>query len=254
MRDHRECTRKNLRKNFAFNLGLTLFLFLMVLPFSAGATIFPFNSPDGEEGDYFGFAVAVDGDYAVFGATGAGDENGGRAYVYQYDGTNWQLIQELNPGIYDSTTNTLKPKESNGGDLFGQTVDISGDYIIIGAPGDDTMGGDAGKAYVYKRNLFTNIWEPLTNNVLPLLNSEGAKFGSSVALYSASSTEAYVVVGAESDSPKGSESGSVYFFYVENTAIFSNGNRLYPAGGTSDDFFGKSVSISQTTDGRFFSI
>ncbi len=242
MRDHRECTRKQMRGTFATNLGLTLLLLLLVLPFSAGATIFPFNSPGGETGDYFGTAVAVDGNYAIFGATGAGDENGGRAYIYKYDGTSWQLLQELNPGTLD------------GGDLFGQAVDISGDYTIVGAPGDDTQGGDAGRAYVFKRN-GSDQWNLVATNVLPVAGSAGGNFGWSVAIHSMAATEAYAVAGAPEDSVNGkTQSGSAYFYSISNTSILSEEIRLYPLDGADDDKFGRAVSLSRTGDGRIFAV
>ncbi|MFW6332142.1 MAG: Ig-like domain-containing protein [Thermodesulfobacteriota bacterium] len=236
-----------MRKNFAFNLGLTLFLFLMVLPFSAGATIFPFNSPGGETGDYFGTAVAVDGNYAIFGATGAGDENGGRAYIYKHDGTGWQFLQELNPGDLDG-------ENLDGGDLFGQAVDISGDYAIVGAPGDDTQGGDAGRAYVFKRN-GSDQWNLVATNVLPVAGSAGGNFGWSVAIHSMAATEAYAVAGAPEDSVNGkTQSGSAYFYSISNTSISSEEIRLYPLDGTDDDKFGRAVSLSRTGDGRIFAV
>ena len=38
------------------------------------------------------------------------------------------------------------------GDRFGGSVSIDGDYVIVGAPGDDDNGDGSGSAYVFKNN------------------------------------------------------------------------------------------------------
>lgn len=241
MRDHRESSRKEIWGTIATIIGLTLLLLSLIPPVPSGATIFPFHSPDGETGDYFGTAVAVDGNYAIFGATGAGEESGGRAYICKYDGTSWQMIQELNPGTLD------------GGDLFGQAVDISGDYAIIGAPGDDNNGGDAGRAYIFKRDT-SDQWNLLPTNVLPVSSSGGDQFGSSVTIHSISTTEAYAAVGSPFDTALTTQSGSAYFFFISNSTIFTENSRVYPSDGGTYDHFGRALSISQTSDNRIFAV
>ncbi len=82
---------------------------------------------DGNINDQFGEAISASGVYFVAGASLAesadGDINAGAAYVYKY-GTSWGEVDKL--VSVDETT----PE----GDHFGESVDINGDYIIIGSP------------------------------------------------------------------------------------------------------------------------
>ena len=94
---------------------------------------------DPEAGDIFGISVAISGDYAIVGANleDAGGSNAGAAYIYHRTGLNtWSgtKIVATNPEAYDQ---------------FGISVAISGDYAIVGAPGEDAGGSAAGAAYIY---------------------------------------------------------------------------------------------------------
>ena len=108
---------------------------------------------DLSDGDYFGHAVAMDGDKLVVGAfhpteiccpnTELGD-GFGVAYVYRRivteNSDSWELEQKLTPG-------------SDGGqnDRFGWSVDIEGDIIAIGARSYDDNGlVDRGAVYVFR--------------------------------------------------------------------------------------------------------
>ena len=84
------------------------------------------------------------------------------------------------------------------GDLFGESVSISGDYAIVGAKGDDGTGS----AYVFKRT--GTSWAQEAK----LLASDGAAgdlFGWSVSI-----SGDYAVVGAFGDDDNGTNSGSAY--------------------------------------------
>jgi FG-GAP repeat/Astacin (Peptidase family M12A) len=101
--------------------------------------------------DEFGFSVAISGDYAVVGARRVtekkeDEDNGqytGSAYVFKRkSGGGWSQQMKINP---DDRT-----KE----DYLGTAVGISGNYLIVSAPGQDTdsLGNymaNAGAIYVY---------------------------------------------------------------------------------------------------------
>ena len=105
--------------------------------------------PDWFDGGYnFGFSVAIDGDYIVVGAyrdDGADNSkpnSSGAVYVFEINGDD--TISSLDP---------LRRNDLDGGDYFGSSVAISGDYIVVGAYGDDGAGntkGGSGAAYVFK--------------------------------------------------------------------------------------------------------
>ena len=81
--------------------------------------------------------MAVDGDTAVVGTFVF---EGGVAHVFVRSGTTWTLQQTLLPS--DAPVH-----------IFGSTVAISGDTIVVGAFGADTPAGEsAGAAYVFVRS------------------------------------------------------------------------------------------------------
>ena len=67
----------------------------------------------------YGNSVAIDGDYAVIG-TSEYKYRVGCAYVLYFNGTGWE------------TKARLTASDGETGDLFGFSVGISGDNIIIG--------------------------------------------------------------------------------------------------------------------------
>lgn len=104
---------------------------------ATGALVDTFSNPILFAGDAFGFAVAAVGNNVLVGApyadTGAVDA--GAAYLI--NGTTGALLQSLvNP-----TPVSL--------DQFGNAVAALGGNPVVGAPGDDTGGADAGAAYVF---------------------------------------------------------------------------------------------------------
>ena len=99
------------------------------------------SANDGIANDNFGNAVAITGDVIVVGAHHAdlpGNSSAGAAYVFLRTGTVWAQTQRLSPSL-----NVLL------GDIFGDSVAIGGNKIVIGASGDDTPFTSAGAVYVF---------------------------------------------------------------------------------------------------------
>ena len=94
------------------------------------------TASDGSTGDWFGFSVAVDADYAIIGAPRDNSHNGA-AYIFEYNDGNW--------------TQQAKLTASDGaaGDYFGSSVSISANHAIVGAAGDDDY---TGSAYIFEYN------------------------------------------------------------------------------------------------------
>ena len=87
---------------------------------------------------YFGNSVALDDDTMVVGAP-HNDMGGGAAYVYVRRSGEWAQVAKLTAG------------DAAAGDLFGQSVAIDGDTVVVGAPGDDDGGSNSGSAYVFSK-------------------------------------------------------------------------------------------------------
>ncbi|MCA9667161.1 MAG: hypothetical protein KC503_16295 [Myxococcales bacterium] len=121
---------------------------------------------------------------------------------------------------------------------FGEAIALSGDTAVIGSPGDDSKGTDAGAAYVFVRG--ASGWVEQAK----LVASDGAAgdaFGITVAIDGDT-----VLVGAPRDDDKGSESGSVYV-YVRSGAQWSLQQKIVDAAGQADDHFGSAVALDGDT-------
>lgn len=130
------------------------------------------TASDGNAGDFFGFSVSINGDYAIVGAPNdvVGVNNAqGSAYIF-YRGAGWTTGQAYQAKL-------LAP-DGAAEDLFGRSVSISGDYAIVGAPANDAENLDQGAAYVYGR-VGAN-WPTLAK--LKGLLSPNRWFGSSVCI------------------------------------------------------------------------
>ena len=148
---------------------------------------------DGAASDLFGGSVSISGDYAVVGAR-RDDDNGsssGSAYVFKLSGTTWVEEAKLLP--------TAGATEDN----FGNSVSISGDFVIIGLNLDEE-GTKVGSAYLFERDGTT--WTQKDK----LLATDGAAhdlYGLSVSI-----SGDLIAIGAIWDNDNGSNSGSVYMY------------------------------------------
>ena len=221
-------------------------------------------------GDEFGYAVAISGDTVVIGAPHEDSnavgingnqadnsaENSGAVYVFIRNGLNW------------SQQAYIKASNTDIWDLFGTSVAIHEDTLIVGAPMEDSVAtgvnGDqannnllsSGSAYVFFRQ--DGIWSQQA--YLKASNSDGGDwFGVSVAIHGET-----IVVGAhyEDSSTRGvnsnhnnslSDAGAAYVF-VRNGTLWSqqaylkasntNASSTYAFEG---DWFGYAVAISKDT-------
>ncbi len=124
-----------------------------------------------------------------------------------------------------------------GGDWFGMSVAISGDYAIVGASHDDDKGTDSGSAYVFHR-IGANTWDAGTR-ILADDGAAGDEFGDGVAI-----SGDYAIVGAFLDDDKGDASGSAYIFHRTGTNTWDAGTKITASDGAPTDWFGRAVAIS----------
>jgi hypothetical protein len=197
------------------------------------------TASDGEEDDWFGGAVAIDGDTIV---VGADDDDGGSyldrgsAYVFErnYGGPDaWGQIAHL----------IASP--AGGFEYFGRSVAIAGDTIVVGAPKHDVGYLDNGAAYVFERNQGgPDAWGQTTI----LTASDGADrdyFGTRVAI--AGDT---IVVRASSHDLGGNEDqGAAYVFERNQGGAGQWGQikKLSASDGAASDYFGGGVAIMSDT-------
>ena len=96
-----------------------------------------------ESEDNFGYAVDVDGDFAI--VTSPKNKGQGAAYIYQREGAKWE--QKRN-----RVRIRMIPIDPDGASAFGTSVDISGETAVIGAVGGRVGQDLVGAAYVFTRN------------------------------------------------------------------------------------------------------
>ncbi len=130
------------------------------------------TSPDPAASDFFGNAVALDGNRLVIGdwandPAGVGDA--GSAYVYDRIGTTWQLNSVLG----------APPGDVNVSDYFGWSVAVEGNTVVVGARGDDQAAADSGAAYVFG---FQGGATWSVTKLLPPVADDLANIGGSVAV------------------------------------------------------------------------
>ncbi len=214
--------------------------------------------------DSFGYSVSISGDTVVVGALGEdsnatgvnGDQNdnsasdAGAAYVFVRRGALW--FQQA----------YLKASNTDAGDAFGDSVSISGDTIVVGAPGESSnatgVNGDqsdnsasvAGAAYVFTRS--AGVWSQ--EAYLKASNTDALdEFGLPVSISGET-----VVVGApyedsnatgingDQSNNSASNAGAAYVF-LRSGSTWTQQAYLKASNTDAGDFFGLSVSVSGDT-------
>ena len=173
--------------------------------------------------DNFGYAAAIDGDYAIIGAWAKGGDETGAAYIFFRSGTNWKEQAKLTAS------------DSAEGNFFGRTVAINGDYAIVGSPFNDDGGQDAGSAYIFFRNGIT--WKEQVKLIAGDAE-EGDQLGSAVAI-----SGDYAIIGSPADDDAGSKSGSAYIFFRSGNT-WKEQAKLTAGDVAEKDNFGSAVAIS----------
>ncbi|MBF0451308.1 MAG: FG-GAP repeat protein [Candidatus Magnetomorum sp.] len=151
---------------------------------------------DGSQNDYFGRSVSISGEHVIIGAIGKDDfgQDSGAAYIFKRSGYYWSRKVKIIP---------QNIRENN---CFGASVNISNNYAIIGAHGDDMYGKRTGAAYVYQLNKTT--WDQIAM-FRPKDGSDGDYFGYSVAI-----SGSQVIAGAYGNDANGEKSGAAYFYGI----------------------------------------
>ena len=184
--------------------------------------------------DWFGVSVSIseDGETVIVGAYYDDDAcvndpncNSGSAYIFERTPVGW--------------VETAKLTASDGakGDIFGFSVAVSGDKVVVGSPGDKTGLLFLGSAYVFERSP-GGTWGPHATVKLEASDAEsGDSFGMAVDIFGD-----VLVVGAHNDD----DVGSAYLFRRRPSGWLERGK--FMAGDRSlSDLFGCPVAICGET-------
>ena len=185
----------------------------------------------------FGHSVALSGNRAVVSAlrdsiSDAGTSVGpvtfvGAVYVFERNAAGtWVDVARLTPS------------DGSSAFLFGSSVSLSGDRVLVGANEDGHAGPSSGSAYVYERNA-SGIW----SEAAKLTASDAAArdfFGNSVSL-----SGNLALIGAYRENGGDlSDSGSAYMFERDALGIWAEVAKITAPDARANDFFGDSVSLS----------
>jgi len=191
------------------------------------------TASNAEHADLFGGSVAISDETVVVGARREAssatsvngdqfDNNGveaGAAYVFVRTGTTW------------SQQAYLKASSTSANDLLGWSVAISGDTVIVTAPGDEHGGGFFGVAHVFTRNGAS--WTQQAS----LTSSSNSNFGHAVAMSGDT-----VAIGAPGEGSGGQFAGAAYVFARSGTT-WSQSAYLKAPHPEFDDNFGNAVAV-----------
>jgi hypothetical protein len=185
---------------------------------------------DGDYGDRFGHAVAIDGDVIVIGARDDEDLGNwcGSAYVFERDQDgDWVEVAKL--------------LADDGGPMhsFGESVGVNGATALIGAPMANGQETHTGAAYIFQRDS-RGTWTQATK----LTAADGEisdSFGCSVAL-----TVGVGIVGARWDNTHQQDTGSAYVFVQNYHTSWSQVAKLVPEDADAGDRSASGVSADGT--------
>ena len=146
--------------------------------------------------------MSIDGDTVVIGAK-FHDDKGSKS------GSAYMFTRATASDLASGWTQVAKLTADDGAadDLFGISVSIDGDTMVVGARQDDDKGSKSGSAYVFTRTTAGDLASGWTQ-VAKLTADDGAaydEFGGSVSIGGGT-----VVIGTD----KGYNSGSVYVFQL----------------------------------------
>lgn len=168
----------------------------------------------GFSGSDFGYRVALGNEIALVTARKAVG-SAGRAYVYTLNSSgSWE------------PTGTLSGSQVEGGDQFGKSVDIYGNYAIIG-----TNTGES--AYIFERDSSTGSWSEMAE----LTHSSGTgRLGYAVAI-----GENIALVGRVTGN--NGRGQVVAYEYYPTTGTVNQVGTLSASDESSSEFFGVAISI-----------
>ena len=168
-------------------------------------------------------SMALSGDTIAVGY-GSDDKAGyyaGSVSIFVRNGTSW------------TQQTPLFASDAGNGDLFGSSVAISGDTMIVSASHDSTPAGvQAGSAYIFVRNGTT--WTEQAH-LFASSPAAFALFGEAVAINGTTA-----IIGA----PEENGSGAAYI-WVRNGSSWTEQAHLIASDGQAGDEFGQAVAISE---------
>lgn len=191
-----------------------------------------YESPNPDNNGGFGRSVAITDGHLAVGASGedySGFFDAGRVYAY----VNFN-------GVFGPPQTIQSPNPENYG-YFGGSISAAGEHLAVGARGENTTFGDAGRVYVYRNSGGSSY--NLSPQTLESPNQQSlGNFGEFVSL-----TDNYLAVGAPNEDVGGlTDSGRVYVYTKSGFSSFGSVQTIQSPNSESSGRFGDSVSITDS--------
>jgi hypothetical protein len=187
--------------------------------------VFRMRLDPGEDGGFFGWSVAIEGDIAVIGAKTSWTS------VFERSGDVWVKVGLLIPDDYEP---------GDGFREFGRSVAVSGSLAAVGRPCDNDNGADSGSVYVFERGRDGN-WSQ-TGKLTADDGDSYDRFGDAVAV-----DGDVITIGAPDDEDQGNWSGSAYVFEREEDGRWAQAGKLLAHDGGPFTGFAYAVAVSGDT-------
>ncbi|MFM7022877.1 MAG: T9SS type A sorting domain-containing protein [Flavobacteriales bacterium] len=224
----------------------TTLLFLLSLATSAFAqspSLQKVVAPDRFSDAFFGYTTAISGDVAIIGAEGnltdeentANLEESGAVYVYEKINKSWFFQQKL------------VPSDRKKYDLFGHSLDVKNDMIVVGAiqEVEDVNGNklrtSTGAAYIFKKvnGRWTEVKKLLSGDARP-----GDCFGSAVKIHDNSIfVSSWLSDLNEQGEEPLADAGAIYIFKNEGTD-WIQAQKLVNSDRRKSDYFGHNIYVN----------
>ena len=175
----------------------------------------------------YGDMVAISDEFAFVGVSKWGDDEG-VVHVYKKNelgNDNFALVSSLTPSSH------------NINDRFGKSIAVSNTHLFISSPSTDLSG----VIYYYNYNSSTDSWGDNgneTNMIKPLDGSGNDNFGISI-----STTNNYMIAGANFVDICGNDSGCVYMYRNTTLGYWEQMDKIASSDISSNDEFGNTVNI-----------
>ncbi|MCB0823091.1 MAG: T9SS type A sorting domain-containing protein [Bacteroidales bacterium] len=194
---------------------------------------------DRDQLDFFGEAVAIDGDYAIVGSKYQ-DSDEGAAYIFKVN----------DEGVFEQTA-ILEAPDPYAGSYFGHSVAIYNKTAVVGAPLEayDATGTnymtEAGAIYIFTRGDGEewSFWQ----KIVPADRDYLAQFGYSVALHGE-----HMVVSARSEKKDENglnpitEAGAAYTL-IRDGDLWVINQKIVASDRAEQDWFGEDLAIYGNT-------
>ena len=184
-----------------------------------------FTNSAGNLGNEFGNSVSFNADHVFISTLTGVIQNGvtGGVVVFNHGTGSWLEQTRLlpDPGVHDY-------------DNFAQSLSISGNRALIGAPGNDDNGYNTGAAYLYDYD--GQNWHQ-TKQLTATLGADYAAFGFAVSL---SGNRA--LIGAPYDIENSIDTGAAYVLDFDGSH-WNQTAKLIASDGATSDAFGYAVSL-----------